>query len=56
MELVVLTFGLVFGSVYSLSNLLLNQKLKDYDRRPRIKTASPALRRGTTATAYTWRF
>lgn len=56
MELVVLTFGLVFGSVYGLSNLLLNQKLKDYDLQSRIKTAPPALRHRTAAPANPWRF
>ena len=29
-EIIVLTFGLVFGSIYSLTTVLLNQQLGDY--------------------------
>jgi hypothetical protein len=56
-ELVVLTFGLVFSSVYGLSNLLLNPKLKSHEHRYAItKTTSPGLRNRKITSTGTWHF
>jgi hypothetical protein len=56
-ELVVLTFGLVFSSVYGLSNLLLNPKLKGHEHRYTVtKAISPGLRNREITPTGTWHF